>query len=154
MIKIRSFLAGSSSLAADYGLLALRLGVAAVFIAHGAGDIFEAGVSNNIENYQGAGIPLAALAAPFTAYIQFLGGILIIPGFLTRPISVGFLVVMAGALIFVHRGESLVMGQDGSGAGFAFIMGVAALTLLLLGPGRYSVDHLVFGHQAKQSTHA
>jgi len=127
----------------DVGLLVLRLGVAAVFIAHGMSDIFDAGVSTNIDNYTGAGIPLPALSAPFAAYIQFLGGIALILGFLTRPVAAGLVVVMAGALIWVHRGEPLVMGQNGSGSGFAFAMGVASLAVLLLGAGRFSVDHLL-----------
>ncbi len=50
---------------------------------------------------------------------------------------------MAGALFFVHLGEPLVMGQDGSGSGFAFIMCAASIALLLAGPGRFSVDHLL-----------
>jgi len=128
--------------ATNAGLLVLRLAVAAVFIRHGWGDVFEAGVSNNIQNYRDAGIPLAAVSAPFTAYIQLFGGILFLFGALTRPISAGFVIVMAGALVFVHRGESLVMGQDGSGSGFAFMMCAASIALLLVGPGRFSIDHL------------
>jgi len=127
----------------DAGLLILRLAVAAVFIMHGWGDVFEAGVSNNIQNYGDAGIPLAAVSAPFAAYIQLFGGILFVLGVLTRPISAGFVLVMAGALFFVHRGESLVMGQDGSGSGFAFMMGAASIALLLAGAGRFSIDHLI-----------
>lgn len=139
----------------DVGLLVLRLGVAAVFIAHGWGDVVEAGVSTNVQNYQDAGIPLAAVSAPFTAYLQLFGGILFLFGVLTRLISAGFVVVMVGALFFVHLGESLVMGQDGSGAGFAFIMCAASIALLLTGPGRFSIDYVftrrltVPAHQAR-----
>ena len=50
---------------------------------------------------------------------------------------------MAGALIYVHRGEPLAIQPDGSGFGFAFIMGAASLALLLAGPGRFSVDRLL-----------
>lgn len=135
----------------DSGLLILRLAVAAVFIAHGWGDVFEAGVSTNIENYRGAGIPLPELSAPFAAYIQLFGGILFVSGILTRPLSAGFIVVMAGALIFVHPGQPLVMGQDGSGAGFAFIMCAASIALLLTGPGRFSLDYLLIKRWAQSS---
>ncbi|MGH3932099.1 MAG: DoxX family protein [Pseudonocardiaceae bacterium] len=136
----------------DAGLLVLRLGVAAVFIAHGWGDVFEAGVSTNVQNYQDAGIPLAAVSAPFTAYIQLFGGILVLFGALTRIISVGFVIVMAGALFFVHLGEPLVMGQDGSGSGFAFIMCAASIALLLAGPGRFSIDHLAVTRMERAGT--
>ncbi len=132
-----------SSIATDIGLLILRLAVAAVFIVHGWGDVFEAGVANNVENYRDAGIPLPALSAPFAAYVQLLGGILLVLGALTRPVSAGLIIVMAGALIFVHPGESLVMGQDGSGAGYAFIMCATSVLLLLAGSGRFSLDRLL-----------
>lgn len=136
----------------DVGLLILRLAVAAVFIAHGRGDVFDAGVSTNVQNYQDAGIPLAAIAAPFAAYTQLFGGILFVVGALTRVISVGFIVVMAGALMFVHLGESLVLGQDGSGSGYAFMMCAASLALLLTGPGRFSVDHLLVARSERSAT--
>ncbi|MGQ0777775.1 MAG: DoxX family protein [Pseudonocardiales bacterium] len=140
---ITRVLSGSAPpVATDAGLLVLRLAVAAVFIAHGWGDVVEAGVSTNVQNYQDAGIPLAAVAAPFTAYIQLFGGILFVFGALTRLISAGYVIVMAGALFFVHLGEPLVMGQDGSGSGFAFIMCAASLAVLIAGPGRFSIDHL------------
>ncbi|TMR20250.1 DoxX family protein [Nonomuraea turkmeniaca] len=129
--------------ASDAGLLVLRLAVAAVFIAHGWGDVSQdGGVGANVVNYRDAGIPLPEISAPFTAYVQLLGGAVVAFGALTRVISAGFVVVMAGALIFVHRGESLVMGQEGSGSGFAFSMCAASITLLLTGAGRFSLDRL------------
>src|ERR687896_1572514 len=128
---------------ADAGLLVLRLAVAAVFIVHGWGDVFDAGVSNNVENYRDAGIPLPELSAPYTAYIQLVGGFLLVFGALSGPLAAGFVVAMAGALIYVHRGEPLTIQPDGSGFGFALIMGAASLALLLVGPGRFSLDRLL-----------
>lgn len=141
---------GTQRLAADVGLLILRLAVAAVFIAHGWQDASqEGGAGANVENYRGAGIPLPELSAWFGAYMQLIGGILAVFGLLTRPVSAGFVVVMAGALIFVHRGESLVMGQDGSGSGYAFIMCAASIALLTLGGGRFSADRMIAGRQGR-----
>ena len=142
MGKLR-YLAEQVPTANDLGLLVLRAVVGVVFVVHGAGDIFDAGVSSNIENYRDAGIPLPELAAPFAAYVQFLGGLLLIAGLLSRLVTLGTTVVMIGALIFVHAGEQIPTGQDGSGSGFALVMGTASLALLLAGPGRFSLDYLI-----------
>jgi len=141
--RFARFLTDQSCILTDFGLLVLRLAVAAVFIPHGWGDVFDAGVSTNIQNYRDAGIPLPALSAPFAAYVQLVGGILFLCGALTRPLSAGFMVVMAGALLYVHRGEPLVMQQDGSGSGFAFMMFAASIALLVAAPGRFSIDNLI-----------
>jgi len=76
---------------------------------------------------------------------------LLVFGALTRPLSAGFIIVMTGALTFVHAGESLGMGQDGSGAGYAFIMCAASIMLLLAGPGRLSLDRLLADRWARLS---
>lgn len=142
-------------LATDLGLLVLRLAVGAVFIAHGWGDASQAGgAATNIANYRDAGIPLPELSAWFGAYMQLLGGIVVLFGALTRLIAVGFAVVMAGALIFVHAGEPLVLAQDGSGSGFAFIMLAASLALLGTGAGRFSADRVLAARQARSTVGA
>lgn len=142
MGKLR-YLAEQVPVANDIGLLVLRAIVGIIFVVHGAGDIFEAGVSSNVENYRDAGIPLPELSAPFAAYVQFLGGLALIAGLLSRLVTLGMVVVMAGALVFVHAGEQIPIGQDGSGSGFALIMGAASLAIVLAGPGRFSIDHLI-----------
>jgi putative oxidoreductase len=142
MEKLR-YLAEQVPVANDIGLLVLRAIVGIIFVVHGAGDIFEAGVSSNVENYREAGIPLPELSAPFAAYVQFLGGLALIAGLLSRLVTLGMVVVMAGALVFVHAGEAIPIGQDGSGSGFALIMGAASLAIVLAGPGRFSLDQLI-----------
>lgn len=141
--------------ASDIGLLVLRLAVGVVFVAHGWGDASQdGGAGANIANYRDAGIPLPELSAWFGAYMQLLGGIVVLFGALTRLISAGFAVVMAGALLFVHPGEPLVLAQDGSGSGFAFIMFAASLALLGTGAGRFSADHLLTTRQSRATVGA
>jgi putative oxidoreductase len=141
-VRNRRLLSDSTQrLVSDAGLLILRVAVGAVFMAHGWGDASQEGAAGaNTSNYGDAGMPLPELSAWFGAYMQLVGGVVVILGALTRLVSAGFAVVMAGALVFVHPGEPLVMGQDGSGSGFALIMLGASLALLGTGAGRLSVD--------------
>ncbi|MGC7101032.1 DoxX family protein [Amycolatopsis lurida] len=140
-------------LASDIGLLLLRLAVGVVFIAHGWGDASpDGGAAANIANYRDAGIPLPELSAWFGAYLQLAGGIVVLFGALTRLVCAGFAVVMAGALIFVHAGEPLVLAPDGSGSGFAFIMLAASLALLGAGAGRFSADRMLAAARRARST--
>jgi putative oxidoreductase len=137
---------GAKQHVADAGLLVLRIGVGAVFIAHGWGDATQpGGAGTNVQNYRGAGIPLPEVSAWFGAYMQLVGGVVLLFGAFTRLIGAGLAVVMAGALIFVHRGEPLVLQPDGSGSGFAFIMLAASLSLIGTGAGRLSIDHALAG---------
>lgn len=91
---IAQLLTGGNERLRNGGLLVLRVVSGAIFIAHGFGDVFEAGVGANIQNYEDAGIPFPALAAPFAAYMQLVGGAMLIVGALTRPIALGLVVVM------------------------------------------------------------
>ncbi|WP_129789762.1 DoxX family protein [Promicromonospora panici] len=142
---------GTRRTASDIGLLVLRLAAGAIFIAHGWGDASQdGGAGANIVNYRDAGIPLAELSAWFGAYMQLIGGGLLVLGVLTPVAAAGLAVVMAGALVFVHPGEPLVMAPDGSGAGFALAMFAISLCLLGTGAGRLSVDHVLLPRLARR----
>lgn len=131
-------------LGSDVGLVVLRVAVGIVFIAHGWGDATQdGGAGANVENYRGAGIPLPEVAAWYGAYVQLIGGVALLFGVLTRLVCAGLAVVMAGALIYVHAGEPLVMAPDGSGSGFAFAMFASSLALLGTGGGGLSVDRVL-----------
>ncbi len=88
-----------------------------------------------------AGVPgfMQALAAA----AEFFGGLAWILGLLTPLASLGILCTMAVAVwTHVDRGDPFV----GSGASYelALLYFTLALLLILVGPGRYSLDALLF----------
>lgn len=126
------------SAAASMGLLVLRVVVGAIFAAHGAQKIFEFTIPGTIGSFAEMGVPLAEIAAPVVAFLELVGGILLILGFLTRPVGILLTVDMAVALALVHLPAGLWVAEGGYE--FVAVLGVAALALALTGAGRYSID--------------
>ena len=123
------------------GLLILRLVAGLAFIFHGYGKITNPFAWMPPE----AGVP--AVLQGLAALSEFGGGLAWILGFLTPFASVGLACTMAVA-VWMHavvRGDPFVpSGPDGSYE-LASIYLCIALLLLLSGPGRFSLDRLVFG---------
>lgn len=133
-----------ASPATTAGLL-LRLVFGALFTAHGAQKIFEWTVAGTQQAFGQMGIPLADLAAPVVAVLEFGGGIALVLGLLTRPIALLLAVDMLGALALVHLGAGLFVADGGYELVLALAGGSAALALV--GPGRLSLDRLFFARR-------
>jgi putative oxidoreductase len=124
--------------ATDVGLLVLRLGLAAVFIAHGGQKMFGwfggKGLEATIAGMAQGGIP--APLAFLAAFTEFFGGLAVLVGLLSRLASLGLFVTMLVAVFGVHLkgGFFLPAGYE-----YAFTLGMIALTLVLTGPGRLAI---------------
>ncbi|MDO9353388.1 MAG: DoxX family protein [Solirubrobacteraceae bacterium] len=126
----------------DVGLLIARVIIGAVFIGHGAQKLFAwwggDGIAATGVGFEGAGLspgePLAVLAGAG----EFFGGILLILGLLTRlgAFSVGTSMVIA--IVAMHLPGPFLGGYE-----FPLTLLGGAVLLLLIGPGRLSVDALV-----------
>lgn len=140
MLK-RIFSAPSHTTAADIALLLVRLVTGVAFIWHGAGKI------QNPFGWMGphafAPGPLQALAA----LAEFGGGICLVFGFLTALGALGIACNMAVA-VFMHavlRGDPFVSAVGGPSWELpATYLGMMIL-FKLVGPGKFSVDHHLFG---------
>lgn len=86
-----------------------------------------------------AGLP-AEMQLPI-ALAEFIGGILLISGFLTRITGIIFSIILLGA-IFHIRGIGEFFISNG-GYEWDMIMLAVALTIIAAGPGRISIAHLV-----------
>jgi putative oxidoreductase len=84
------------------------------------------------------GIPLPAVAAVFAAVVELAGGAALLLGVAT--VVAGALVVldMLGAFLLVHIGNGVFV-TDG-GFELVWAIAAAALVLVAVGPGRFSVD--------------
>ncbi len=118
----------------DITMMGLRAAVGTVFIVHGAGK-FNPGFAFALDSW---GIP-AAMQVPI-ALAELVPGILLIIGVLTRISSALLSIVMLGA-IFLVKGAQAFTG-DGA-TEFDIVLLAAALLVVVMGPGRISISHVV-----------
>ena len=75
------------------------------------------------------------------ALAEFIGGILLISGVLTRITGVIFSIILLGAIFHIRGIEEFFISNGGFE--WDMIMLAVALTIIAAGPGRVSVAHLV-----------
>jgi putative oxidoreductase len=94
-----------------------------------------------VENFRGWGIPAPEILAPFASGMEFVGGLLLLVGLLTRFIAVPMMVIMVVAVVSakwadVDSLETFLGFEEVS----YFVM---FAWLAIAGPGPVSLDHFV-----------
>src|SRR5947209_7159862 len=131
----------TAGLPASLGLLVLRLVVGAAFVLHGWPKV------QNPFGWMGPDASVPAAFQCLAALAEFGGGIALVLGLLTRLACLGIGGTMVGALAMVHlpAGHPFVGKPGGPSFELAAVYLACVVTLLLAGPGRFSLDALLFG---------
>ncbi len=121
------------------GLLLLRLVMGAAFVLHGWGKI------QNPLGWMGPQATMPGILQALAAISEFGGGLALIFGLLSRLASLGITSVMVTALATVHlpMGHPFV-SMGGPSFELPAVYLACAIMFLLLGPGRFSLDALLF----------
>jgi len=118
------------------GLLALRLVLGAIMIAHGYPKVFG-GMHHHVETVQSLHLP--GWLAYLSAFAELGGGILLVLGFLTRLAAFVVLVDMLVAIFGVHFKNGF-LGQGNYQ--FPLALAAIAFSLIFFGAGPIAVDWL------------
>lgn len=135
----------SAPLASNHVALALtllRLVAGVIFIMHGWQKVFTYGHAGVTGSFTQMGVPAPSVAAFVVMWVEFLGGIALVLGLLTRIAGLLLAIDMLGAIVFVHakNGFFLPMGLE-----FALMLGTACLALALAGGGAAAADGMIGG---------
>jgi len=126
------------------GLLVLRVGIGIAFVVHGFPKLFMGGAVGLSKGLAATGIPGGLVAAYLAGSAEFFGGIALILGILLRPAAAVMAFNMMVALIFhLNKGDKFVAYSHALESGILF------LSLFVAGPGKFSLDHLLWGEKSE-----
>ena len=114
----------------------VRVVTGLMLVPHGYMKLFG-GMEGTIGFFAQIGFEPAALLAWYVALLEFVGGILLAAGFLTRVVAAQVVGFMAVAVIF-HAGNGFAWSQGGYE--YPLMWGAIALAILFRGAGPLSVD--------------
>lgn len=131
----------------DLGASIARLTLAVVMFPHGAQKLLGWFGGHGWTGTMGFFTQTIGLPSPLAAGLivfEFFGPLLLLLGFLARPVALGMIGLMLGAIVTVHAQHGFFMNWFGQqqGEGFEYhllVIGLAAL-LLVRGAGRFSLD--------------
>ena len=136
---------------ADLGLLVLRLGLAAIMLAHGYQKLFLQG-GGSFTATQNAfaqmGVPVPQVSGILIILLELAGGLAMVFGLLTVVVGLCYAAAMATAIWYVHLANGFFVA--GNGYEFAGLTGVVALVLAISGAGRISLDRAIFGAKRRR----
>ena len=123
-------------------VLVLRLFVGFAFMMHGSQKLLGAFGGSGVAGFAGMltklGVEPANILAWVVSITEFVGGVCIFFGFLTRFWAAGLVIDMAVAVAKVNLPNGFFAAKGGMELPLSF--GVMALVILLTGPGSLSVD--------------
>jgi putative oxidoreductase len=140
-MKSQLFAIRRQPLETDLVVLFIRLVVGYAFMLHGWGKI------QNPLGWMGPTSSVPGIFQALAAISEFGGGFALITGFLTRLGAFGIACTMAVA-VFLHRfvlKDPFVNLTGGRAYELAAAYLVVAAYFVISGPGRYSLDRLIFG---------
>src|SRR5580700_36990 len=142
----------------DWVITIVRMVLGVVFFAHGAqkalGWFGGAGLQTTVRIFR-ENLRIPAPLALLSVAAEFLGGLGLIVGLLSRVAAFGIAIVMTVALLVVHRKFGFFMNwfgeKQGHGIEYHVLVLALALIVIIKGAGAFSLDRVLYRHVSAQS---
>ena len=124
----------------NLALLILRVAVGVTMAAHGYNK-FKGGLAGTARWFDGMGMKPGRMHATMAASGEVLAGLFLAAGLLTTFSSLGFVGLMSVAAYTVHIEKGFFILNEGWE--YVFILAVVAVSIAMIGPGEWSLDHAI-----------
>ena len=131
----------------DLAVFIGRLFIGVCLVVHGLGKLGLVGTGNMqgfVEWLQSMDVPLAPVQARMAMLSELTGGGLLALGLFTRPACLLLIFMLIVATRLGHKNAGYLITNDPPGAEYTVNLAAICFVLLLLGPGQFSLDALIF----------
>jgi putative oxidoreductase len=127
--------------AVDLALLVIRVGLGAVFLAHGYNHVFGGGkIAGTARWFESLGMRPGIVHAWFASMTELAAGVGLLFGFLTPLACAGIIGTMVVALITNHLKNGFFIFRPGEGYEYVLTLILMSVGIAGLGAGEWSVD--------------
>jgi putative oxidoreductase len=130
--------------AADTSLLVFRIALGIVFLAHGYNHVFGGGkIDGTARWFHSLGMRPGLLHAWLASLTELGAGVLLLLGLATPFACAGVIGTMLVAWITNHLRNGFFIFRPGEGYEYVMSLTLAAIGLAGVGPGEWSLDHVI-----------
>jgi putative oxidoreductase len=124
----------------NLALLIIRVAIGVTMAAHGYNKV-KGGLAGTAGWFDSIGMKPGILHARAAAGGEILSGLFLALGLLTSFAALGFVGLMTVAAYTVHLKNGFFIIKEGWE--YTFVLAVVAVTIAMLGPGEWSLDHAI-----------
>lgn len=125
------------NLTAPYGILLLRLALAAIFVAHANLKLNVFTIPGTMAFFRSIGLP--CWFAPVTIAVEFAGAFALTVGIFPRLVALALVPLILGTIVTVHGKKGWLFSNTDGGWEYPAFWAATLVVLALLGDGAFTL---------------